>query len=805
MDFTIAWRNITRKKALYLLLWLTIALSALTVLLTLTFRESAVSLRMEQLRTDTLNTQLAVLTKNEEDIYFRASSVDAALQHANIRHRIPRLVAGGMLRERPVHVMGLDLAEQERALPFSFLSRSTTKDAFEGLLVSDTFSKEHAITIDDAVSIQTERGELAITVTGICEDTGVFSDPNLAVVSIAQMQALFGEDRVSSVGLTLSDLSQVETTNEAVAQRLPETLMVEQRYDVSGYQAYVGTVAMALSIFSFFSITMAILMMTSISRRILEERRQQIGIQRSLGTSRRRLFFQVMAENLLVLLFAVAAAAFLYPFAMNGILRLIGMPGGGVAIPADALLLTGGGFVGVGIFSVLLSLAGIFGTPVLELLKGASGGRMTSLFVGRIFIGVLSLAGAFWLYVRDDHMLLTALVLPLFLFGVIAMLPAFHILGVRLLRVLTGGIRSLRMPLVSMERRFPDYAQSMMLLVLILCVLSVSLQLSFIIRSNVAAVYGDTDVLVHSYEKMEQELKKDADVISIIRQERYLTRYDDRKLELAGIEPDSYVQIAFENSEIGFDQSLARLKSEPDGILITTTLAKNSGLEEGDRLDLGAYGSYTVIGLISSLEMSGDVQFVNMAKLQEIQIPDKEYRYFLKYREEADVEQKAQALNKTYENRPFSASSMDAVRKQDAESTGQIFSIIYALFGMTFVAGLITLMNNLWVSVFRQKTPIGVQRSLGLSAGRFLMEQAVTGLVLGVTGGLIGLGTGSLLAYPVAQLMNYFIGAIKVQPDWASLGLMLTGSAVACVVATVLPGQQMAKRPIIESIKGREA
>lgn len=156
-----------------------------------------------------------------------------------------------MLRERPVHVMGLDLAEQERALPFSFLSRSTTKDAFEGLLVSDTFSKEHAITIDDAVSIQTERGELAITVTGICEDTGVFSDPNLAVVSIAQMQALFGEDRVSSVGLTLSDLSQVETTNEAVAQRLPETLMVEQRYDVSGYQAYVGTVAMALSIFSF--------------------------------------------------------------------------------------------------------------------------------------------------------------------------------------------------------------------------------------------------------------------------------------------------------------------------------------------------------------------------------------------------------------------------------------------------------------------------------------------------------------------------------------------------------------------------
>lgn len=85
------------------------------------------------------------------------------------------------------------------------------------------------------------------------------------------------------------------------------------------------------------------------------------------------------------------------------------------------------------------------------------------------------------------------------------------------------------------------------------------------------------------------------------------------------------------------------------------------------------------------------------------------------------------------------------------------------------------------------------------------MEQAVTGLVLGVTGGLIGLGTGSLLAYPVAQLMNYFIGAIKVQPDWASLGLMLIGSALACVVATVVPGQQMAKRPIIESIKGREA
>lgn len=804
MDLKLAWRNIARKKILYILLWLTIALSALTILLTLTFREAAVDLRLEQLRADTLNTQLSILTKSEDKIHFPLSDLGKAAEHPNVKHRIPRLVAGGMLREKPVTLMGLDLPAQAEALPFRIVSQSETRFVTDGALVSQAFSKAHNLSPDSAIRVETEKGVLEATVHAVCEDTGIFSDENLVIVPIDTLQKLYGKDLVTSVGLTLTDLSQVEKTTVAVAGKLPDTLFVEQRYDVSGYQAYVGTVELALSVFSFFSITMSLLMTISISRRILEERRLQIGVQRSLGTSAARLFVQVLAENLLVLLLAVVTAVLLYSPAMNAIFALIGMPGAFVSPGLPALLITAGGFVLIGLVSVWLSLRAILGHSIVTLLKGADEGLLKGNGLLRTGTGIFLLALSVILYRLDVEMILTAAGMALFLFAVITLLPVLYRISLAVLVQTAGRIRPLRMPLVEMQRRYTDYAQSILLLVLLLCVLSVSLQLAQVIRNNVASVYGDTDVLVHTYEKgMEEKLRDDKDLKTLIRQERYITRYNDRKLELAGIETDTYRTIAFENSDIGFDRSLERLKAAPDGILITTTLAKNNDLQPGDTLDLKEYGSYTVTGLISSLEMSGDVQFVNIERIRALQLPDKEYRYFLKYTGGVDPDEKAKELNDRHAGIPFSASSLESIRREDAKSTGQIFAMIYALFGLTFVIGLLTLINNLFVSISRQKTPIAVRRSLGLSRRRFVGEQALTGLALGVSGGVLGLLTGTGMAYFVARVMNYFIGAITVTIQWPMLGLILAGTALLCLLATVLPGAQIAGLPVIESIKGK--
>lgn len=791
-----------RAKFLYGLLIATMALSLLTVLAAFTFRDTAMQLRWDQLRTQTLNTQLAVVAKDTNNPVFSSSDADRVQDVANVRYVVRRLVATGSLGESRVQVIGLDLAQQERAMPFEVMERSE-RGVDSGLIVSRAFARDYGLTVDRQVEIDIPQGKLSTYVSAVVGDTGLLGTGERAVVSLATLQRLVGTDKVTSLGLSLVDLSTIQATQDAVHGRLPDTLKVEARFDTAGYESQVGHVQLALSIFSFFSVIMSVFMAASIMRRLQESRRRVLGAQRSLGTSIGRLRGQVLIESWIAFGIALSLGVLAYGPVLNGVFQLIGAPTGRAIPPLVPLLAVTVGFFLVVTAVAAATLRGVVRTPVVALLKGGDDAVLPSFPWRRCVAGVVLSVGVVALHLGDFPLPQTAAALPLLLVALALLLPGVHAAGVGLARALVPA-RSLQLPLRELGRRGRDHVGLLLLMSLVLCLFSVGTQVTEILRTSVAGVYGDTDVMETSWTRdVTETVCGDPDVTVCIHQVRYDTTYDGKPIEVTGIDGE-YGRIAFENSRDGIRDSLAQLQRDPNGILITSTLAKNSGLAVGDDMNVPGIGTRRVLAVIDSIENSGKVQFVNLDAVQAADVRQKQYRNFVQYRVGTDIPAKVTALRERYRAQPFDAQSLVAMRADNEAATGKIFTVIWALFAFTFSVGMVTLVNNLWVGAFRRQTEVATKLSLGLSKRAFVSERFLVGGVLGAIGGVAGVSAGIAMTFLVVRLMNFFVGSARMSFEWTSLAVMVLATAAMTALASAVPAMSMIRRPLVDGIKGGE-
>ncbi len=142
-----------------------------------------------------------------------------------------------------------------------------------------------------------------------------------------------------------------------------------------------------------------------------------------------------------------------------------------------------------------------------------------------------------------------------------------------------------------------------------------------------------------------------------------------------------------------------------------------------------------------------------------------------------------------------------AVKQVAATEMGMLEKInrlMLALAGITLVVGGFGVVNTLIASVHERLKDIGIMRAVGASRGQILKVFIYEALIMGVLGGILGYGAGTLLAYAIAPLI---LEGAKVTfiPEYFPLALIL--AILIAVIATLYPATQAAKIRVADSFR----
>jgi putative ABC transport system permease protein len=128
----------------------------------------------------------------------------------------------------------------------------------------------------------------------------------------------------------------------------------------------------------------------------------------------------------------------------------------------------------------------------------------------------------------------------------------------------------------------------------------------------------------------------------------------------------------------------------------------------------------------------------------------------------------------------------------------KVSTLMISLAGITLVIGVFGVVNTMMTSVHERTRDIGVMRAVGASRRQIVMAFMYEALVIGVLGGLIGYGAGTLLAFGIGPLI--FEGAsISFMPWFIVLSL---GVAVAvAAIATLYPALRATRIKIADAFR----
>jgi len=87
--------------------------------------------------------------------------------------------------------------------------------------------------------------------------------------------------------------------------------------------------------------------------------------------------------------------------------------------------------------------------------------------------------------------------------------------------------------------------------------------------------------------------------------------------------------------------------------------------------------------------------------------------------------------------------------------TGTFSSFLAAIAAISLLVGGIGIMNIMLVTVAERTKEIGIRKALGASPSTIMGQFITEAMVLTLTGGLIGIGLGTLVSYVVAKVVDW--------------------------------------------------
>ncbi len=241
-------------------------------------------------------------------------------------------------------------------------------------------------------------------------------------------------------------------------------------------------------------------------------------------------------------------------------------------------------------------------------------------------------------------------------------------------------------------------------------------------------------------------------------------------------------------------------------VLIARTVAKKQGWKVGTQLPtaVGALKaqSLTVGGIYEDTQVLGG-QLIVPEKLYDQGVPaavQGDFLVYVKAKPGANLAQLRDQLNAVV--KPFLVVSVqdgDEFTSSQASSVNGLLTVIYALLALSVVIAVLGIINTLALSVFERTREIGLLRAIGMTRRKLRRMITIESVSTAVFGAVLGAVLGLVLGIAVQHgLRTQGLSVLSI--PWMALIIVLIASALAGMVAAVLPAWRAARLDVLKAI-----
>ncbi|MFD5396231.1 ABC transporter permease [Streptomyces sp. NPDC127097] len=251
----------------------------------------------------------------------------------------------------------------------------------------------------------------------------------------------------------------------------------------------------------------------------------------------------------------------------------------------------------------------------------------------------------------------------------------------------------------------------------------------------------------------------------------------------------------------------------PGRIAVSDEFARQAGLHAGDTIDadldsgesgaskpdkkklkvVGVYAKsravYDALGTVSdTLPPSGTGKLDNVLVKAE---PGKG----------AGLEQK---IREALGNSPLlKVRNQEQIIQDGSGSLTIILNMMYGLLAMAVVIAVLGVVNTLAMSVFERTREIGMLRAIGLDRAGVRQMVRLESVVISLFGAILGIGTGTFLAWAAGSLMTTSMPMYETALPWGEFGLFLALALLIGVLAAIWPARRAARLNMLRAIQAQ--
>ncbi len=707
------------------------------------------------------------------------------------------------------------------------------------ITLNQDFADRHNLSVGDTIKLATSSGVASFKVVGLMKYSGgdQFGGEGYATIPLSRARKLFGvHNGYDEVDVQVGQSASVSDVQHALEQRLPHSVQVAAPAARSGSSD--GQLKAFNSILDFFG-TMAafvgaFLVLNSFNMSVAQ-RMREIGVLRTIGTSRRQITRSILLEALLLSLIGAPlglAIGFLLAHLMGAIVAAVNYPLGSLRFPAVAF--------------IVAPLAGVAATLLGALRPAIAAGRVPPIRAvlaehsatpldrrRRLVLGsVMTILGLIGVY---RFAAATSLPIGTLLIGIVGIVLLFGGVVTIAPLVVPVIVRGLSRPIQlitpiegrlasdstrSNPRRTAATASGLMIGVALVVTIgalgasligSISDQLDRQVKTDFTVqplnyVQGGagTKTPMSSDVRRQVSRQKGVERASGVGQLLIPNGFAGTNYQAVGFNPSTrsdFTSVPF----IGQTPAQVYAKLQGGEVTIGGQLWRHHKVSAGDTITIKGPREnlhVKVAGVVdgSSLEdqqigMSEHTfrQLTGVSGYSQIDVLAKSAADRAHVKRELD-----RLINHSYPN--LQVLSNDGIKHQIESQINQVFAIFYAIMLVAVLVSLLGVVNTMMISVLERTRDIGVLRAIGTSrwgVGRMVTDESV---LLTVAGAVVGLVVGFLIGYAYVNGVSSGLSGISFRPP-VGVSIAVAIVSVLCgLIAAVLPARRAAQMNIIEAI-----
>lgn len=296
---------------------------------------------------------------------------------------------------------------------------------------------------------------------------------------------------------------------------------------------------------------------------------------------------------------------------------------------------------------------------------------------------------------------------------------------------------------------------------------------------------------------------------------------------IRGIEPESAARV-IRLKEIIVQGSFDNLNET--GILLGSELAFRSGVSVGDAVTLiSPTGSITPLGMIPKsrsfvvrgvfstgmYEYDNNMVYVSLEAAKGLFMKDSPSGIEVKvddiYQADAVKDRVMASLGPGFWAKTWKDMNMSLFSALKLEKTVMFIILLFIILVAVF-----SIISTLIMMVMEKRKDIAILRSMGATTGQILRVFMTLGMVIGLSGTLLGLGLGLLLTYnlnaviagveflfgiEVMPMDVYYITGVPTEVDYVLVGVIVLMSVVLSFLATIYPARQASRQDPVEVMR----